>query len=164
MIACDSGGPLETIVDGETGYLCPPDAREFAQRMRMLFKSWLLCNESRSASRRISSADVESHSSSSATERPASEEAECGSSELAGLRERLSTRAVKHSNERLGFPAFERTLHEVVGREIARVRASRGTSWIACYEFASEVVMLAALALFLVCICYLIFPAAMFAS
>lgn len=161
MIACDSGGPLETVVDGETGYLCPPDAKEFAQRMRMLFKSWLLRNESRSAARCISTSELDAHS---ATERSGAEEAEGGTSELAGLRERLSAQAVRHSNERLGFPEFERTLHEVVGREVARVRASRGTSWITRYEFAAEIMTLAVLSLLLAFICYLFLPADMFAA
>ncbi|XP_071952499.1 alpha-1,3/1,6-mannosyltransferase ALG2-like [Antedon mediterranea] len=33
VIAVNSGGPLETIVDGKTGYLCPPEAEEFAVAM-----------------------------------------------------------------------------------------------------------------------------------
>eukprot|EP00803_Ostreobium_quekettii_P006351 evm.model.scf_1870.3 EVM.evm.TU.scf_1870.3 scf_1870:26597-28325(-) len=33
VIACDSGGPVESIVDGETGFLCRPDAGAFAVAM-----------------------------------------------------------------------------------------------------------------------------------
>lgn len=36
VIACKSGGPLETIVDGETGFLCEPDAASFMQPMLRL--------------------------------------------------------------------------------------------------------------------------------
>ncbi|XP_015784007.1 alpha-1,3/1,6-mannosyltransferase ALG2 [Tetranychus urticae] len=33
VIACNSGGPLETIKDGETGFLCNPDSASFADKM-----------------------------------------------------------------------------------------------------------------------------------
>ncbi|RWS26821.1 alpha-1:3/1:6-mannosyltransferase ALG2-like protein [Leptotrombidium deliense] len=33
VIACNSGGPLETIVDGETGFLCDPKASSFSEAM-----------------------------------------------------------------------------------------------------------------------------------
>lgn len=36
VIACNSGGPLETILDGETGYLCSPTARSFSDAMLKL--------------------------------------------------------------------------------------------------------------------------------
>ena len=34
VIACKSGGPLETIIEGETGYLCDSDEVEWAKAMR----------------------------------------------------------------------------------------------------------------------------------
>ena len=36
VIAVNSGGPLETVKDNETGYLCPQDAEEFASKMKHL--------------------------------------------------------------------------------------------------------------------------------
>lgn len=36
VVACDSGGPKESIVDGVTGYLCPPQAPAFAAAMARL--------------------------------------------------------------------------------------------------------------------------------
>lgn len=36
VIAVSSGGPLETVADGETGYLCPPVPDNFAQAMAKL--------------------------------------------------------------------------------------------------------------------------------
>ncbi|BDA40824.1 Alpha-1,3/1,6-mannosyltransferase ALG2 [Coccomyxa sp. Obi] len=36
VVACDSGGPTESIVDGVTGYLCPPQAPAFAAAMARL--------------------------------------------------------------------------------------------------------------------------------
>lgn len=36
VVAVNSGGPLETVVDGETGFLCPPSADEFAQAIAQL--------------------------------------------------------------------------------------------------------------------------------
>jgi alpha-1,3/alpha-1,6-mannosyltransferase len=38
VIACNSGGPLESVVQGETGYLCKPLAEEFASAMKKLIK------------------------------------------------------------------------------------------------------------------------------
>ena len=29
VIACNSGGPLESVADGETGYLLPPDEKKW---------------------------------------------------------------------------------------------------------------------------------------
>ena len=37
VIASNSGGPLETVVNGETGYLTNPDAASYAQRMSFFF-------------------------------------------------------------------------------------------------------------------------------
>jgi len=36
VIAVNSGGPLETVKDSQTGYLCPQDAEEFASKMKHL--------------------------------------------------------------------------------------------------------------------------------
>ncbi|QDZ24253.1 alpha-1,3/1,6-mannosyltransferase ALG2 [Chloropicon primus] len=36
VVACDSGGPLETVVSGETGFICEPTARAFASAMGRL--------------------------------------------------------------------------------------------------------------------------------
>lgn len=36
VIACNSGGPRESVVDGETGYLCQPTAKSFASAMKKL--------------------------------------------------------------------------------------------------------------------------------
>ena len=36
VVACNSGGPRESIVDGETGYLCQPTAKSFASAMKSL--------------------------------------------------------------------------------------------------------------------------------
>uniref|UniRef100_V5I394 Alpha-1,3/1,6-mannosyltransferase ALG2 n=2 Tax=Ixodes ricinus TaxID=34613 RepID=V5I394_IXORI len=33
VVACDSGGPTETVADGETGFLCAPTAESFASAM-----------------------------------------------------------------------------------------------------------------------------------
>lgn len=33
VIACNSGGPLETVIDGETGYLSDPNPESFAEKM-----------------------------------------------------------------------------------------------------------------------------------
>ena len=38
VIACNSGGPLETVSDGQTGHLCPPDPRLWAEKMRHLLQ------------------------------------------------------------------------------------------------------------------------------
>lgn len=39
VIACNSGGPLETIVDGETGFLCDPTPQAFANAINILLAS-----------------------------------------------------------------------------------------------------------------------------
>lgn len=36
VVACDSGGPKETVVDGTTGFLCPPEPAAFAAAMARL--------------------------------------------------------------------------------------------------------------------------------
>ncbi|KAF5478546.1 hypothetical protein F2P56_005096 [Juglans regia] len=36
VIACNSGGPVETIKDGETGYLCDPTPQQFSSAMAKL--------------------------------------------------------------------------------------------------------------------------------
>ena len=36
VIACNSGGPIETVVNGETGYLCEPNPIEFAAKAELL--------------------------------------------------------------------------------------------------------------------------------
>jgi alpha-1,3/alpha-1,6-mannosyltransferase len=36
VIACDSGGPLESVIDGETGLLRPPEAEAWAFAMQGL--------------------------------------------------------------------------------------------------------------------------------
>lgn len=36
VVACDSGGPRESVVSGRTGYLCPPDAGAWADAMAAL--------------------------------------------------------------------------------------------------------------------------------
>lgn len=38
VIACNSGGPLESVVDGETGLLRSPEPREFADAMKVLMR------------------------------------------------------------------------------------------------------------------------------
>lgn len=38
VIACNSGGPVETIKDGETGFLCNPTAEEFSWAMTKLIQ------------------------------------------------------------------------------------------------------------------------------
>ncbi|KAL6071765.1 Alpha-1,3-mannosyltransferase-like protein [Balamuthia mandrillaris] len=39
VIACNSGGPTESIKDGETGFLCSPNAASFAEKMALLVDS-----------------------------------------------------------------------------------------------------------------------------
>lgn len=39
VIAVSSGGPLETMVDGKTGFLCEPTAEEFAKKMVFLYQN-----------------------------------------------------------------------------------------------------------------------------
>lgn len=36
VVAVASGGPLETVVSGKTGYLCPPQPADFAEAMASL--------------------------------------------------------------------------------------------------------------------------------
>jgi alpha-1,3/alpha-1,6-mannosyltransferase len=43
VISAASGGPLETIEDGETGFLCAPEATLFAQRLAQLAQQPALC-------------------------------------------------------------------------------------------------------------------------
>jgi alpha-1,3/alpha-1,6-mannosyltransferase len=38
VIACNSGGPMETVRDGETGFLCDPSPVQFANAMLKLAK------------------------------------------------------------------------------------------------------------------------------
>jgi len=39
VVACNSGGPVESIVDGETGFLAEPNAESFASSMQKLLES-----------------------------------------------------------------------------------------------------------------------------
>lgn len=39
IVAVNSGGPLETVVDGKTGFLCEPTAEAFAAKMVFLFRN-----------------------------------------------------------------------------------------------------------------------------
>ena len=39
VVAVNSGGPLETVVDGETGFLCEPTAEAFADKMVYLYEN-----------------------------------------------------------------------------------------------------------------------------
>ena len=45
VIAVNSGGPLETVSDGETGHLCPPDCEHFAGVMEKFVKKPDLCKK-----------------------------------------------------------------------------------------------------------------------
>lgn len=36
VIACNSGGPVETVINDETGFLCEPSAPEFSKAMLKL--------------------------------------------------------------------------------------------------------------------------------
>ena len=45
VIACNSGGPLETIVDNETGLLCPSTSKSFSQAMLKLIERPNLAKE-----------------------------------------------------------------------------------------------------------------------
>ena len=38
VIACNSGGPVETIKDGETGFLCDPTPQKFSLAMAKLIQ------------------------------------------------------------------------------------------------------------------------------
>lgn len=39
VIAVNSGGPLETVLDGETGFLCKPNPNAFSEKMERLFRN-----------------------------------------------------------------------------------------------------------------------------
>lgn len=45
VVACDSGGPTETISHGETGFLCEPEPEEFAKAMLKFAKDKSLAQE-----------------------------------------------------------------------------------------------------------------------
>ncbi|XP_076896416.1 uncharacterized protein LOC143549403 [Bidens hawaiensis] len=45
VIACNSGGPVETVKDGETGFLCEPTPQSFSVAMAKLFKDPSLAEE-----------------------------------------------------------------------------------------------------------------------
>lgn len=45
VIACNSGGPLETILDEETGYLCDATPNAFAEKMSLISKDKSLARE-----------------------------------------------------------------------------------------------------------------------
>lgn len=45
VIAANSGGPRETVIDGETGFLCEPDPQSFAEAMQKFFKDKSLSRE-----------------------------------------------------------------------------------------------------------------------
>lgn len=38
VIACNSGGPIETVKNGETGFLCDPDPQDFSLAMARFLK------------------------------------------------------------------------------------------------------------------------------
>ncbi|KAF7457433.1 Alpha-1,3/1,6-mannosyltransferase ALG2 [Cryptosporidium felis] len=38
VIACNSGGPMESIINAKTGFLCDPDPKDFADKMKELIK------------------------------------------------------------------------------------------------------------------------------
>ena len=38
VVACNSGGPVETIKNGETGFLCDPTPKDFALAMAKLIQ------------------------------------------------------------------------------------------------------------------------------
>lgn len=39
VIAVNSGGPLETVEDHRTGYLCHPTVEDFAEKMKYLYEN-----------------------------------------------------------------------------------------------------------------------------
>ncbi|KAJ3680652.1 hypothetical protein LUZ60_016930 [Juncus effusus] len=45
VIVCNSGGPVETVIDQQTGFLCNPDPLQFAQSMAKLMKDAELARE-----------------------------------------------------------------------------------------------------------------------
>lgn len=38
VIACNSGGPKESVENGRTGFLCEPKANEWCEQMMKLFR------------------------------------------------------------------------------------------------------------------------------
>lgn len=52
VIAVNSGGPLESVADGETGFLCEPTADAFSKAMERLIKEQQLCRDMGQAGRR----------------------------------------------------------------------------------------------------------------
>ena len=52
VIAVASGGPLETVVDGVTGFLCPADEHEFADAMMKFARNPTLVKEMGEAGKR----------------------------------------------------------------------------------------------------------------
>lgn len=52
VIAVNSGGPLESVADGETGFLCEPTAEAFAKAMERLIKEPKLRRDMGEAGRR----------------------------------------------------------------------------------------------------------------
>uniref|UniRef100_A0A1A8IJX8 Alpha-1,3/1,6-mannosyltransferase ALG2 n=2 Tax=Nothobranchius TaxID=28779 RepID=A0A1A8IJX8_NOTKU len=52
VIAVNSGGPLESVVDGETGFLCEPTADSFSKAMERLIGEPQLCRDMGQAGRR----------------------------------------------------------------------------------------------------------------
>ncbi|XP_034030796.1 alpha-1,3/1,6-mannosyltransferase ALG2 [Thalassophryne amazonica] len=52
VIAVNSGGPLESVADGETGFLCDPTAEAFSQAMERLVKEPKLCRDMGQAGKR----------------------------------------------------------------------------------------------------------------
>lgn len=40
VVACDSGGPKESVVNGRTGLLCEPTSESFANAMAQLMVRW----------------------------------------------------------------------------------------------------------------------------
>lgn len=52
VIAVNSGGPLESVVDGETGFLCEPTAEAFSEAMERLITEPQFCRDMGQAGRR----------------------------------------------------------------------------------------------------------------
>lgn len=52
VIAVNSGGPLESVAHGQTGFLCPPTAEAFSQAMERLVREPLLRRDMGQAGRR----------------------------------------------------------------------------------------------------------------
>ena len=52
VIACNSGGPIESVQNESTGFLCEPDAREFASAMGVLLAQPSRANVMGKAARR----------------------------------------------------------------------------------------------------------------